>query len=57
MQIQIRSSKKEDFKEVDRFISMKEEGLLLNPLDVALKIYNIKTMNYKSGYTINLKHI
>ena len=57
MQKQIRDSKKENFKHIAKFTSMKEEGLLQNPLDVALKIYNIRTMNYKSGYTINLKHI
>ena len=57
MQKQIRDTNKEKFKQVERFINMKEEGLLLNPLDVALKIYNIKTMNYKSGHTINLKYI
>ena len=57
MQKQIRNSKKENFSQLDKFTSMKEEGLLLNPLDIALKIYNIRRMNYKSGYTINLKHI
>lgn len=57
MQKQIRNTKQENFKDVDRFINMDNENLLLNPLTVALKIYNIKTMNYKSGYTINLKHL
>ncbi len=57
MQTKIRKTYKEDFQQVERFISLKKEGLLLNPLDVALKIYTINTMNYKSGHTINLKHI
>ena len=54
MQAKIRTTKKSDFKQLDRFIHIKENNLLATPNDVAKKIYNIRNNKYKSGTTINI---
>jgi len=40
MQVEIRSSAKEDFKDLDRFITLKEENNLLSPEEVGAIIFN-----------------
>jgi len=57
MQTEIRKSKKTDFKQVERFVQLKEDNLLVAPEIVAKKIYNIRGKKYKSGTTINVKDI
>lgn len=57
MQTEIRKSKKIDFEQIERFIQLKKENLLIAPDVVANKIYNIKNKNYKSGTTIDIKDL
>lgn len=57
MQTEIRKSKKSDFEQVERFIQLKEENLLVAPDVVANKIYSIRSKNYKSGITIDIKDL
>ncbi len=54
MQTKIRKSNKSDFKQIERFIQLKKENLLLAPDAVAEKIYTIRYEKYKSGISITL---
>ncbi len=57
MQTKIRATKKSDFKQVERFIQLKENNLLVTPEVVAKKIYNIRNKKYTSGATIYINEI
>ncbi len=52
MQKQIRKSKKKDFKQIERFISLKEKKQLVDSSIIADKIISIEGKNYKNGSTI-----
>ncbi len=55
MQKQIRQTKKEDFTNLDRFITLKEEGKLLSPEYVAKAVVNLlETENFKQGGVIRI---
>jgi benzil reductase ((S)-benzoin forming) len=58
MQSLIRKSSTEDFKEVQRFIDMKENNLLAKPEDVAPKIFSIEQMeNLTNGEIIDIRNL
>ncbi|MDQ0253989.1 benzil reductase ((S)-benzoin forming) [Evansella vedderi] len=55
MQQQIRSSKKEDFAQVDRFIDYKNEGQLLQPETVARVVGELLTMEaFPNGQVVSV---
>ncbi|EOV9529116.1 (S)-benzoin forming benzil reductase [Bacillus cytotoxicus] len=55
MQKQIRQTKKEDFTNLDRFITLKEEGKLLSPEYAAKAVVNLlETENFKQGGVIRI---
>ncbi|WP_242143381.1 MULTISPECIES: (S)-benzoin forming benzil reductase [unclassified Bacillus cereus group] len=55
MQKQIRQTNKEDFTNLDRFITLKEEGKLLSPEYVAKAVVNLlETANFKQGGVIRI---
>lgn len=54
MQTKIRKSNKSNFKQLERFLQLKEQNLLLAPDVVAEKIYNIRYKKHKSGNSITL---
>ena len=55
MQSQIRTTKKEDFIHVERFIKYKEEGHLVAPSTVAEQIYILlQKDNFESGALLNI---
>lgn len=49
MQTEIRAAKKEDFKDVEQFISYKEEGYLQSPDLVAKKVIKLLDKDYVAG--------
>ena len=56
MQIQIRETPKSDFKNVQRFIDLKENSELYSPEHVANKIYQIDTQNrLENGDIIDIR--
>ncbi|KFN02811.1 (S)-benzoin forming benzil reductase [Bacillus clarus] len=55
MQKQIRETNKEDFTNLDRFVTLKEEGKLLSPEYVAKAIRNLlETENFPQGEVIRI---
>ena len=55
MQAQIRETNKEDFTNLDRFITLKEEGKLLSPEYVAKAIRNLlETEDFPQGEVIRI---
>jgi len=57
MQENIRQSSKEDFKEIQRFIDLKNTNSLAKPEDVAEKIYSIDiSQNIENGSILDIRN-
>ena len=57
MQTQIRETQQSDFKNLQRFIDLKENNQLYSPKHVAESIYTIDTTNYlKSGEIFDIRN-
>jgi benzil reductase ((S)-benzoin forming) len=58
MQEQIRATDEKDFKDVQRFIELKEQGHLANPEEVAQKIFSIEANpQFNSGDIIDIRDL
>ncbi len=55
MQAQIRATNKEFFKDIDRFISYKEEGKLLSPDEAAEYVLKLLELDVEGGEVIDIK--
>lgn len=55
MQEEIRATKKDDFKDLERFISFKEEGKLLSPDQVADCVLHVLNQKYEGGEVLDIK--
>jgi len=57
MQSEIRATNKENFKDLDRFISFKEEGKHLSPDEVSEYVLKLLEMEYENGEVIDIKQL
>lgn len=58
MQLQVRSTNKENFKSVQRFIDFHEHGELFTPKQVAQKIYNLDISGeLKNGQILDVRNV
>lgn len=55
MQSEIRATKKEYFKDLERFISLKEEGKLLSPDEVSEYVLKLLEQDYEGGEVLDIK--
>lgn len=55
MQSEIRATNKENFKDLERFISFKEEGKLLSPDEVSEYVLKLLDLEYKGGEVVDIK--
>lgn len=55
MQSEIRASNKENFKDLERFFSLKEEGKLLSPDEVSKYVLKLLELEYEGGEVIDIK--
>jgi benzil reductase ((S)-benzoin forming) len=55
MQAEIRKHKKEDFRDIDRFLELKASGTLLNPQTVGEKIYEIDQQELENGSIVRVE--
>lgn len=55
MQSEIRATSKENFKDLERFISFKEEGKLLSPDEASEYVLKLLDLDYKGGEVTSIK--
>ncbi len=55
MQTEIRKHKKEDFIAIDRFLELKSSGLLLKPIEVGQKIFEIDQRELENGSILRVE--
>lgn len=57
MQAQIRATNVDNFKDLERFISFKEEGMLLSPEEVAHYVVRLLESDYSGGEIVDIKQL